>query len=251
MRQYVRLTNAVRQHWLNWGRRCAYIDLYCSFGRVRRAGSDETWHDGSALAAWNESVRQGSPFAEVHISDLDREALDACKWRLERAGAVVVARLGDAESIAAEVARVLDPRALHLGLLDPYGLGALPFSVIESLSALKRMDMIIHFSEQDLLRNYAMDANRGDDARLNRVVPGWRAPIDFSRLSIHEQREAVFEHWLTLLSKVSKRPAKAIATITNRQRRVLYRLVLASDHKLAHKLWDAVNAASPQRDLFD
>jgi hypothetical protein len=47
----------------------------------------------------------------------------------------------------------INPRGLHLAFLDPFKLAQLPFSIIEKMLKVQRMDMIIHVSLQDLQRN--------------------------------------------------------------------------------------------------
>jgi hypothetical protein len=47
----------------------------------------------------------------------------------------------------------INPRGLHLAFLDPFNLAQLPFSIIEKMLKVQRMDMIIHVSLQDLQRN--------------------------------------------------------------------------------------------------
>jgi hypothetical protein len=42
---------------------------------------------------------------------------------------------------------------LHLAFIDPFNLAQLPFSIIERMLRVQRMDMIIHVSLQDLQRN--------------------------------------------------------------------------------------------------
>ena len=47
----------------------------------------------------------------------------------------------------------INPYGLHLAFLDPFNLAQLPFSIIEKMLRVKRMDMIIHVSLQDFQRN--------------------------------------------------------------------------------------------------
>ena len=46
-----------------------------------------------------------------------------------------------------------DTSTLHFAFLDPYNLEQLPFSIIEKLASVQRMDMLIHVSVLDLQRN--------------------------------------------------------------------------------------------------
>jgi hypothetical protein len=59
---------------------------------------------------------------------------------------VPIAYVGAAELTAREIVERLNPYGLHFAFLDPYNLDDLPFTVIESFSRLKRIDMLIHVS---------------------------------------------------------------------------------------------------------
>jgi three-Cys-motif partner protein len=61
-----------------------------------------------------------------------------------------------AEQAVDDVVAAINPYGLHFAVLDPYGLD-LPFSVIEKLAALKRVDLMILLSTGDLQRNFRKD----------------------------------------------------------------------------------------------
>ncbi len=52
-----------------------------------------------------------------------------------------------------QVMSAINPYGLHLAFLDPFNLAQLPFRSSRKLLRVKRMDMIIHVSVQDLQRN--------------------------------------------------------------------------------------------------
>ena len=68
----------------------------------------------------------------------------------------------------------INPYGLHLAFLDPFNLAQLPFSIIERMLRVKRMDMIIHVSVQDLQRNFdthsRWSANRSTFLRRDGVM---------------------------------------------------------------------------------
>jgi three-Cys-motif partner protein len=77
----------------------------------------------------------------------------ACVERLRRAGAPVRELNGSAIEAARETITSIDQYGLHFAFLDPYNLGELDFSIIQTLLQLKRIDMLIHVSVMDLQRN--------------------------------------------------------------------------------------------------
>lgn len=232
-----------------FSKQSAYVDLYCGFGRARRRDSS-SWQEGSAVVAWRASVKSRVPFAAIHICDIDPVALSACEKRLQREGAPVVAHLGAAESVAEKLSRELHGGGLHLALLDPFSLGAMPITVVQSIARVRNIDLIVHFSMMDLARNYAKSASGEVALDLDAIAPGWRERAGVADLPVVEQRERFFRHWMQLLQDTSKLPALEVPAIRNRRNGLLYRLVLASKHKLAHKIWNTINAASKQRGLF-
>lgn len=61
----------------------------------------------------------------------------------------------------------LNAYALHFAFVDPYSLGVLDFDILRKLAKLRRMDMLIHVSVQDLdrnLRKYIAKANSSLDS---------------------------------------------------------------------------------------
>ena len=51
------------------------------------------------------------------------------------------------------IVRKMDLAGLHFAFLDPHNLGALSFDLFQTLSKLKRIDIIVHVSVSDLQRN--------------------------------------------------------------------------------------------------
>lgn len=129
---YVGRARAARQKFLGPGRAGAtYIDLFCGPGRARIRDSAEVV-DGSAVAAWRETLAYGARFSAVHAADRDASLLAACEARLKRLDAPVLAHSGATASVIDGIAVKLNPHALHLGFLDPYNLESLHFSSSKS-----------------------------------------------------------------------------------------------------------------------
>ena len=151
--RYVDISRGVRKRFIGPGKAGAtYIDLFCGPGRSRIKGTDRVV-DGSALLAWKAAAEGGAPFTEVIVADLRVDLVHAASQRLMKHGAEVKCEVGTAEQTVDQIMKGLDPYGLHFVLLDPYGLAALPFEIVEKLSRLRRVDFLIHFSAQSLQRN--------------------------------------------------------------------------------------------------
>lgn len=153
LRRYLDISRGARQKFLgSRGAGATFIDLFCGTGRARIRETGQ-WIDGSAIAAWKTGEGGNGRFSEVLVSDIDETRRKACVQRLRRLGADVRELGGPAIGAAEEVISVVHPRGLHFAFLDPYNLAELDFSIIKTLSKLKRIDMLIHISAMDLQRN--------------------------------------------------------------------------------------------------
>lgn len=145
LKRYLDISRAARKKFLGDGNAGAtYIDLFCSAGRarIRETGA---WIDGSAVSAWKISQEGRAPFSEILVADIDQTRRKACVERLRRAGAPVRELNGSAIEAAKETIASVDEYGLHFAFLDPYNLGELDFSIIQTLLQLKRIDMLDPF----------------------------------------------------------------------------------------------------------
>ena len=151
--KYVDISRGVRAGFVRpWKAGATYIEPFAGPGRVRIKSDGQVTH-GSPLVAWLESARTKTAFTEVHVADADPRLIAATEARLRREGAPTHPETGTAEQTVTRIVRKLNRHALHFAFLDPYNLAALPFEVIKHLAELKRMDILIHVSLQDLNRN--------------------------------------------------------------------------------------------------
>ena len=245
LRRYVDASRAVRRMYMDRSE-ASYIDLFCGPGRAKIEGKDR-FIDGGAVAACRMAREKGVPFSIVHIGDTNSTLVDACVRRLEALGERVVKHQGPAEKTVDEVSRKLNPHGLHLAYLDPYNLGTLPFSIIERLASIKRMDMILHVSKQDLQRNLARYF-KSADSPLHRFAPGWRSNVDNSSVPNLAMRAAVVSHWLDLVRSLDMAPSRA-ELITGSRGQHLYWLIFASRSDRADGLWTAIRNLGGQREL--
>ena len=250
---YLKTSSATRNKYLkgNSGS-AAYIDLFCGPGKAKIRGKDE-WVDGSAVAAWKASVDSNAPFSEVFIADLNENNRQACAERLRRLGAQVVELSGGAIEAAREVEKILDQHSdkrhgLHFAFLDPYGLDALNYGMIEDLAKLKRIDMLIHVSAMDHQRNLSVNIT-SENSSLDSFVPGWRERIDLNQKQ-EIIRKDIIEYWKDLIEKTGKSRPSNWELIRGDRNQRLYWLLLVENHDLAGRFWKIVTEGQ-QGQLFD
>ncbi len=247
LRRYVNISRATRRKFVEGSGGATYIDLYCGTGRAIIRDTDEKV-DGSPLVAFKCALEGHVPFSEIHIADASEESCRAAEKRLGAAGGAALAYVGEADSTAVKIVSKLNPHGLHFIFLDPYNLQDLPFSVIETFSQLKRVDLLIHVSAQDLQRNldvYAM----ASDGPLDKFAPGWRNVVDLKQ-SKSATRAAYMAYWASKIEALGLPPAERaelVSGTTKNQR--LYWLVLVSRHELAKEFWDKVRNVSGQGEL--
>jgi three-Cys-motif partner protein len=239
---YLKLHGAARKSFAT--KRNAYIDVFCGPGRAK-VRDTARYVPGSPVVAWLSSVECGAPFSEVYIADEDDERRALCLERLRRLKAPVIEVPGNAVAAARAIVPRLDPYGLHFAFIDPYSLGGLRLELLEALAQVKRMDMLVHFSAQDLFRN--LDKNiAGELDQFDDFAPGWRACLKGS--TREDERKAVFEHWKTLVvDRLGMATSARMEQIRNRQNRDLYWLLLIARNQLAQRFWKIVLDTKPQR----
>jgi len=244
LRKYVNASHGARRAFPNR----SYVDLYCGPGRswIRETG---VFIDGSPLVAFNSAGEHGDQFTDILIADAKPEYIQAAECRLRARGANVRPFSGKAHAIVDQVIKALNPYGLHLAFLDPYNLGALPFSVIEKLASQKHMDLLIHVSAMDLkrdLHNYIRPEGPSD---LEEFAPKWRENVDTNQRQ-DLVRQEIFDYWRMLIRGLGTPPNDCIEVVENSKSSDLYWLVFVARHELAHKLWEAIANVSPQTRLF-
>lgn len=237
LRTYVDISRAVRQKFVTGPGGATYVDLFAGPGRTRVKGTGEL-RDGGTLAAIKCAASSKTTFTEVHIGDLSPVFTMAAEKRLAALGVPVSAHLGTSETTVNEIVPRLNPYGFHLAFLDPFNLDGLPFTIIERLTSLKRMDLLIHFSLQDLQRNLPMYMER-TDSPIDRFAPGWRNAIGDAHLSQDEVRGRIFMHWRSLVEAKGMTVGETVL-VRGTKGQYLYWLVFASRHRLANKFWETI-----------
>jgi three-Cys-motif partner protein len=226
LRKYIDAYRAARSKFLpprgNGG--AAYIELYSGPGRSQIEEAGE-FIDGSPVVAVKAAKQSRTGFSDLHFNDLDEENIDALRQRIAKLGGAANFYSLSAEIAVDRIIEALNPAGLHFAFLDPYNLENLPFSIIERLARLPRMDMLIHLSIFDLQRNLRRYLE--DGITLDAFMPGWRDRVNVNRKD-QEVRADLLQHWLGLICNLGKSPAEGIEPITssragglkgNRQRR--------------------------------
>lgn len=242
LRKYVDISRAARNKFAG---NCTYIDLFCSVGRARIMETGEIV-DGSALVAARAAAEK-HPFGQIHIGDLEEAHLDAHATRLAAAGFNNVFKYpGPAEVTVREVASKLNKYGLHLAFLDPYNLESLPFSVIATLGAYSRMDLLIHVSSQDLQRE-AFGKQNFD--RLDRFAPGWREHVDLNQRGDICRRQFL-EFWRAKIRDLGYSVHDTMEDVRGDKNQPLYWLFFASKHERGDEFWQKIRNISPQTRLL-
>ncbi len=248
LRRYIDISRAVRRKFVEGFGGATYIDLFCGSGRAIIRDTGEKI-DGSPLVAFKPAREGEVPFSAIHLADLSEERCQAAERRIAALGGKAIAEIGDAEQTTVQIVKQLNPSGLHFAFLDPYNLQDLPFSVIARLSRLKRIDILIHVSAQDLQRNLHSYTRPGD-FRLERFAPGWREHVDLKQRQ-PAVRAAILAYWASQIRGLGLPPAhhaELISGPSKNQR--LYWLVFVSRNNFAKTLWDKIRSLTGQRDLF-
>ena len=238
LRKYVDISRGVRTKFINGPGGASYIDLFCGTGRAVIRDTGEVI-DGSPLVAFKCARLGGASFSQVHIADASIDKCKATEQRLIAAGGSPSTYVGVAEQTAKQVVKHLNPYGLHFVFLDPFNLQALPFSVIEAFARLKRVDMLIHVSAQDLQRNLGRYIQPGD-SRLDNFAPGWRKAVSLNQ-SQRAIRAGILSHWASKITALGLPPAKHVELVTGpTKNQRLYWLVFVGRHELASEFWDKI-----------
>lgn len=233
-----------------WPRR-AYADLLAGPGRcVERETGD--YFEGSPLIA----LRTEPAFTHHVFVEGDSVSSAALRDRLAVAGYSRNLVYEQDCNSASAVARVRDVLSEPLGLLfvDTLALDTVRFETLQQLTKGLRFDLIYTFQIFDALRNLdyaqASQSHRYGRGLGSDWATAWRAYQRPAFTSDADALTAFFEQQLRSLGY--QHVAGLHTTMKNSKNASLYRLVLASHHEAAIKLWRNVSAIEPtgQRRMF-
>jgi three-Cys-motif partner protein len=243
LRKYVGISSATRKKYATRSA-AAYIDLYCSYGRSL-VGASKLEKDGSSIVAAREANAKKSPFSEIHVADIEPDAVGATETRLKSHCASVHSYVGRAEVTVEAVKRKLNSNGLHFAFLDPYTID-LPFSIIQTLASFAHMDLLIHVS--NFQRNLARYSKK-DGGALDRFAPGWRLKVDPDHPNEGFVRSQIFDHWRTLIRGLDMQ-VFGVEKVLGNEGQKLYWLVFVARHELAGKFWKEICNVTGQGDLL-
>jgi len=237
--------SATRKAQVKFPRR-VLIDPFCGPGRVQVKGESFT-RDGGSMVAWRQSVASECSFTNVLVGDIDAERSAACQARLVAAKAPVQRFDGAAIDTVNQMVAAVPRGALCLAYIDPYNLEYLSFSIIKQLAQLEHVDIAVHFSLMDLVRNVDMELDPSRD-RFDGANPGWRgrAPA-VSKASLASW---FFSDWCERIRELGFTVSHSMPPIDDGNGRALYRLVFFSRHALPDRIWGDVTK-NPSMSLFD
>lgn len=252
LRRYVGISAGVRAGFIGPGKAGAtYIDLFCGPGycRVRDA---EGVLPGSALVAALAAAERKRPFSAIHIGDADPRFPEATRRRLLAGGITSPVRTysGNAADVARQVARNLNPHALHLVFLDPFSLGALSMPIIEAFAPFKRVDLLMHVSAMDLQRNLEQAIASDESHQFDSFAPGWRDHVD-QKAPAHTVRRRIIEYWIGRVQALgfSVFEGDQFELVRGSKNQPLYWLALAAKNEKASEFWDKIRHVDPQQGL--
>ena len=238
VRRFLGISAEARRKFLKAGGKATYAELFAGPGRLFLKGTVH-FFDGSPLVAWKESQRTGTEFTEMHMCDEQAAFCKVVERRLKTLKASVTTHPLKADAAAKRVVRLLDHGAINVAFLDPFNLGDLPFTIIETFSQLRRIDLIVHVSAMDLIRQLP-NALNGQPTTLDNFAPGWRQGVTRST-NDEEARGKLLEYWLQKCRGLGFQDARIWKLIKGPTNQPLYWLVLIAKHPLAAQFWDEVN----------
>ena len=233
-----------------WRRRI-YIDLFAGPGKCVDRDTQEYFLGSPLLALTTEY-----PFTDYFFVDMDKENLEALKIR-SRKTMVPENKIrfldGNASKVVYEVTqeiRKIDSQyipgvwpSLNLAFLDPNGL-ELEWNVAE-LAQMKRMDLIIHYSQQGIERMAKRSINSQNETTLDRFFgdDGWKDIYNKHKDSASGYHRPLINHYKSKLKKLEYVEVKDDEEIwteplmRNQKNAPLYRLLFASKSELGIKFW--------------
>jgi three-Cys-motif partner protein len=244
LRKYIDAARAVRAKYLppRGTGGAAYIELFSGPGRSF-VEDDNDFIDGSPLVAVKSARQSGTNFSDLHFNDIGAHNIHALRQRIGKLGRAANYYSEEAEKAVDKITYALNPAGLHFAFLDPYNLESLPFSIIQKLAALPKMNMLIHVSIFDLQRNLRRYLQ--DGRVLDAFMPGWRGSVDLNTTD-QAIRAGLLEHWRGLIGKLGTSTAEGIELVSGPRGQRLYWLVFVSRHDLGLKLWDDIRNISGQ-----
>jgi len=159
-------------------------------------------------------------------------------------------RTGDCNKEVDAIIRKIKPddsRSLNLAFLDPEGF-ELQWATIEKLASVRRMDLIINYSQMGIERYISQAFNSSKQTKVDLFFGGneWRT-IYATWQGKSELQRRLMDHYKAKLRDLGYTEVfrgEGVGTeplIKNQEKNVpLYSLIFASKHNLGHKIWKSI-----------
>lgn len=214
-----------------------YVDLFCGTGVSVVPGSDgrPRRYPGSPLIA----ASTPKPFDRLILCDKDPTALDAVQKRIRTKGFTgqVATQLGDVNTTASSVARLIPTTSLNVAFVDPYSLDV-HYETIKTIASTRALDLIILFSDRfDLGRNvHKYYGPKEEDSKLDAFLgySSWRQEfansLDHSGQAVRQFFATVYLRQLAQIGYIHSKSWPLRGPNGD-----AYRLIFASKHPLGLK----------------
>jgi len=234
-----------------WPGKLYYVDLFAGPGRCFVRETQEEI-DGSPLIALK------FDFANYFFFENDPTCHDALVERIkarapERADKISVIR-GDCNK---EIAQVRPPASPSLGLafIDPTGISQLSFDTICSLTAQRRMDLIINFPEGMGIRMNFHQYHSNENTALDIFVGSsrWKVRYNQQPTSFDQACREIAQEYLDNLRQLGYGVVdESQVPVRTEGNTLLYYLLFASKHPRGNEFWKKIGIIDPsgQRSLF-
>ena len=219
-----------------------YIDLFAGPGRCVIKGSDEEV-EGSPILAAKPNVR----FTDYFLADNSPDCLTALKERIRRLGSKESDgfryHLGDADTVAHALMAALPEARTSLGIavLDPWGWD-FSFETLATLTAGRRLDLVINFPTVFIKRNW-----RRDLPQLDRFMNGRGYRKAFESAMTREDpgitpTRVLLDAYEKELKGIGYKYVRDQVGVKNSTGLPLYHLIFASRHERGSEFWDKVTS---------
>lgn len=250
-------------------RNIRYIDLFAGTGKCFVKETKEVFL-GSALLA----LTTKHPFTDYIFVDLDQKNMRTLLERVSvvEHSAIIKDYIDDSNVIVNDIVREIKRQdkepipgqwaSLNLAVLDPEGL-ELEWNTVAKLAEVKKMDLIIHYSQFGLTRNMESCYSNEEDTVIDRFFGDrqWRSIYSDGRRQGYrpgKMHRKLIDHYKSKLGNLGYVDVRNYSfndeplMRTGKTNAPLYRLLFASKHKLGKKFWREVTRKTVygQKTLF-
>ena len=242
-----------------------YIDLFAECGKLRSEETDDIFL-GSPLLA----LTVTSPFTDCVFVEMDEKKHEALIERCNHVAPPPKIKIfcDDSNQVVDAIVSDINRRdnlyidgewpSINLAFLDPYGL-ELHWDTVKKLASVKKMDLIIYYSQMGITRNLADFLASDEQTAADRFFGGvgWKEiawPAHRDGKTDAQLHRLLMDYYKANLEELGYVDLKESPEPIMRQSKgaPLYRLIFASKHKLGAKLWKEANKVSlyGQKSLF-